>query len=191
MLLLAKKFARDIPALIGGRMAWVGFTGGTGLYTATREILNWTFTPAADTPEQAGTIKATAGALSGAARARVVRPLPWTETFESMAEGSVPPGWINGTAGKFSVVTLDGPHTRNALDAVAAGDLIAACAEIDSNPAVGALIITGAGRAFCAGGVQSDGGYRSAGAGENGRFRPHQDLHGCRSVPAGAAGAQE
>jgi len=67
-----------------------------------------TFTPAADTPEQAGTIKATAGALSGAARARVVRPLPWTETFESMAEGSVPPGWINGTAGKFSVVTLDG-----------------------------------------------------------------------------------
>jgi enoyl-CoA hydratase len=53
----------------------------------------------------------------------------------------------NGTA----VVTLDGPHTRNALDAAAAGDLIAACAEIDSNPAVGALIITGAGPVFCSG----------------------------------------
>src|SRR4051812_10845855 len=35
-----------------------------------------TFTPAADVLEQAGTIKATVGSVSGEARARVVRPLP-------------------------------------------------------------------------------------------------------------------
>ncbi len=46
--------------------------------------------------------------LNGEARARVSRPLPWTETFESYAEAAVPPGWINAVAGKFSVVTLDG-----------------------------------------------------------------------------------
>ena len=66
------------------------------------------FTAAGDPVEQAGTIKATVGALSGEARARVVRPLPWTETFDRYADGAVPPGWINAAAGKFSVVTLDG-----------------------------------------------------------------------------------
>jgi len=67
-----------------------------------------TLTIAGDPVEQAGTIKATAGALSGEARARVVHPLPWTETFESYADGALPPGWINATAGKFSITTLDG-----------------------------------------------------------------------------------
>jgi outer membrane protein assembly factor BamB len=66
------------------------------------------FTVAADPVEQAGTIKATVGTLSGEARARVVHPLPWTETFESYDNAAVPTGWINAVAGKFSVVTLDG-----------------------------------------------------------------------------------
>jgi outer membrane protein assembly factor BamB len=67
-----------------------------------------TFTAATDVVEQAGTIKATAGAVSGEARARVVRPLPWTETFDSMAEGSVPPGWIIVGTAKTAVGAIDG-----------------------------------------------------------------------------------
>jgi len=67
-----------------------------------------TFTPAPDVPEQAGTIKATVGPISGDARARVVRPLPWTETFDGMAEGAVPPGWIIVGTGKTAVGTIDG-----------------------------------------------------------------------------------
>ena len=39
-----------------------------------------------------GLIKATVGELKGEARARVVRPLPWTETFESYADGAVAAG---------------------------------------------------------------------------------------------------
>lgn len=66
------------------------------------------FTVANDPVDQAGTIKATVGGLSGEARARVARPMPWTETFESYPEGAVPPGWINATAGKFKVSVLDG-----------------------------------------------------------------------------------
>jgi outer membrane protein assembly factor BamB len=58
--------------------------------------------------EQAGLIKATIGGLTGTARARVARPLPWRETFESYADGAVPPGWVNAVAGKVSVATLDG-----------------------------------------------------------------------------------
>jgi hypothetical protein len=67
-----------------------------------------TFTAASEPVEQAGVIKATSGMLSGEGRARVVHPLPWTETFESYADAAVPPGWINAVAGKFSVATLDG-----------------------------------------------------------------------------------
>ena len=71
-------------------------------------VAGGSLTVASDPVEQAGTIKATVGAISGEARARVVHPLPWSETFEQYADAAVPPGWINATAGKFSVVTLDG-----------------------------------------------------------------------------------
>ncbi|MGE3512860.1 MAG: PQQ-binding-like beta-propeller repeat protein, partial [Vicinamibacterales bacterium] len=67
-----------------------------------------TFTVASEPIDQAGLIKATVGSLSGAARARVVRPLPWKEGFDAYADGTTPPGWVNMAAGKFTVTTLDG-----------------------------------------------------------------------------------
>ena len=67
-----------------------------------------TLTVAADPVEQAGLIKAAIGGLTGEARARVVHPLPWSETFESYADAAVPPGWINAVAGKFAVTTVEG-----------------------------------------------------------------------------------
>jgi hypothetical protein len=71
-------------------------------------VSNGAFTVAPDPVEQAGLIKATAAGLTGQARARVVRPLPWKETFESYADAAVPAGWVNATAGQVSVATLDG-----------------------------------------------------------------------------------
>jgi len=66
------------------------------------------YTVANDQMDQAGTIKATVGGISGVARARVTRSIPFTETFESYPDGAVPPGWINATAGHFRVTTLEG-----------------------------------------------------------------------------------
>ena len=71
-------------------------------------VADGTLTVSGEPIEQAGIIKATVGTLSGEARARVVHPLPWTETFESYAEGAVPAGWINAVAGHYGVTTLDG-----------------------------------------------------------------------------------
>jgi hypothetical protein len=71
-------------------------------------VTDGTFVVASESEEQAGLIKATSGALRGEARARVARPLPWTETFEGYADGAVPKGWVNAVTGKFSVTTLDG-----------------------------------------------------------------------------------
>ena len=67
-----------------------------------------TYTTANEPVEQAGLIKATVGTLTGSARARVVHPLPWKETFDTYADAAVPPGWVNAVAGKLSVATLDG-----------------------------------------------------------------------------------
>ncbi len=73
-------------------------------------ITDGAFTVSSDRIEQAGLIKATVGTLTGEARARVARAIPWEETFESLAEKSVPPGWVNagGPLGPLAVVTLDG-----------------------------------------------------------------------------------
>jgi outer membrane protein assembly factor BamB len=91
------RFLRDEPAA-----AWT-LAGLKGAVAA-----DGTFTPDAATPEQAGTIKATVGTLAGEARARVARPLPWTETFDSFADGAVPPGWVSVTTGRMAVGSLDG-----------------------------------------------------------------------------------
>ncbi len=66
------------------------------------------FTVAPDQVGQAGLIKATVGGLTGEARARVIPPMPWNETFESYPLGSLPPHWVSATAGRFQVSELDG-----------------------------------------------------------------------------------
>ena len=58
--------------------------------------------------QQAGVIKATVGGLTGEPRARVAHPLPWTENFDSYADGAIPPGWANTVPGRLVVATLDG-----------------------------------------------------------------------------------
>jgi outer membrane protein assembly factor BamB len=73
------------------------------------------FTVAPDPVGQAGLIKATVGSLSGEARARVIPPLPWNETFDSYAVGSLPPQWVSAAAGRFQVVELDGKKVLEKL----------------------------------------------------------------------------
>jgi outer membrane protein assembly factor BamB len=78
------------------------------LDTLKGSVTDGAFTVSADRIEQAGLIKATVGGLTGEARARVVRPLPWNETFDAFADKAVPPGWVNAVAGGLSIETLDG-----------------------------------------------------------------------------------
>ena len=46
-------------------------------------------------------------------------------------------------------ITLDGPTARNALDQESASHLVAACDTVDRESAIGAVVLTGAGAAFC------------------------------------------
>ncbi len=54
--------------------------------------------------------------------------------------------------GRIAVITLDEPEARNALTAEARDALRGALNALDDDPDVGALVITGAGGNFCAGG---------------------------------------
>src|SRR5262249_7254167 len=69
-------------------------------------IENGTFTADPAAGPQAGTVKATIGAMTAASRIRIIPDLPWTYDFES--SGETPPAhWVNAT-GKFAVRALDG-----------------------------------------------------------------------------------
>jgi outer membrane protein assembly factor BamB len=70
-------------------------------------VENGRLVSATDGGAQAGLVKATAGGLTGAARVRIVPPLPWSENFDAMALNSVPPTWVSTTL-KFAVRELDG-----------------------------------------------------------------------------------
>jgi enoyl-CoA hydratase len=48
-------------------------------------------------------------------------------------------------------IEIDNPEVKNALDPTMADDLVRACEEIDANPEIGALVVTGTGNAFCSG----------------------------------------
>ncbi len=68
-------------------------------------LANGTFTADAANVAQAGVVKATAGAVSGAAGIRVFPPLPWSWNFDNAA--NVPAEWVN-TTGKFAIKEVDG-----------------------------------------------------------------------------------
>ena len=65
------------------------------------------FVASSDAVVQAGLVKATVGSLSGSASVRVFPPLPWSETFDSLAVNSLPLGWVNTTL-KFAVREING-----------------------------------------------------------------------------------
>jgi outer membrane protein assembly factor BamB len=70
-------------------------------------VENGAFTAGSDSVTQAGLVKATVAGVTGAASVRVFPPLPWSETFDSMAVNSVPTGWNNMTM-KFAIREQNG-----------------------------------------------------------------------------------
>lgn len=70
-------------------------------------IENGSFTAGNEAAAQAGSVKATVGGVSGTASVRVFPPLPWSETFDSVAVNSAPPAWVSMTM-KYGVRDQNG-----------------------------------------------------------------------------------
>ena len=52
----------------------------------------------------------------------------------------------------IATLTLNRPDAYNAVNALAAREFLDAITQVDADPAVRCVVITGAGKAFCAGG---------------------------------------
>jgi outer membrane protein assembly factor BamB len=65
------------------------------------------FKAAADAVVQTGEVRVTMGGVTGAARVRVIPPLPWDENFDAMAVGTFPQHWTN-TGMKFITRDVEG-----------------------------------------------------------------------------------
>ena len=88
----------NIPSVVLGNTAYVGFTGGTGGLTATQDILTWTYTPSGGAPTittQPSNQTVTAGQ---------------TATFTVVASGSTPLSyqWLQNTGSGFANITTGG-----------------------------------------------------------------------------------
>jgi 2-(1,2-epoxy-1,2-dihydrophenyl)acetyl-CoA isomerase len=60
------------------------------------------------------------------------------------------------TTGSVATLTLNRPEAFNALNLALARELFAAVLEVDEDPAIRCVVVTGAGRAFCGGGDVKD-----------------------------------
>ncbi|MGV3651608.1 MAG: enoyl-CoA hydratase/isomerase family protein [Devosia sp.] len=74
---------------------------------------------------------------------------------------------LQSRVGSVAILTLSRPEARNALNDPARRAMIAACERLGSDSSVKAMVITGAGQAFCAGGdIKAMGKRLEAGAGD-------------------------
>jgi len=65
------------------------------------------FTASSDAVVQTGEVRATVGGVTGAARVRVIPPLPWAENFDAMELNTFPQHWTN-TGMKFITRDVEG-----------------------------------------------------------------------------------
>ena len=70
-------------------------------------VTNGQFTVANEAVNQAGWVKATVDGITGTANVRVFPPLPWNETFDSIAVDAAPASWVSMVM-KFGVKDLNG-----------------------------------------------------------------------------------
>ena len=76
------------------------------------------------------------------------------------------------------VITLNRPHRLNAIVPELLEDLIAALLAADRDPAIGAIVLTGAGRAFCSGDDLKEFGSQTERRGGDARlYRTHPGCH--------------
>jgi fibronectin type 3 domain-containing protein len=116
-----QNYAVNIPAVIGGSLAWVGFTAASGALTASQRIANWTFTTVSSSPPAAPTGVAAAagngqatiswGAAAGATSYNVKYGTasggPYTATVSSGGTSATIPGLSNGTPYYFVVTAVN------------------------------------------------------------------------------------
>lgn len=93
----------NIPSIVGGNTAYVGFTGGTGGLTASQKIENWTFVSTGTTQQQASAplFSPAAGTYTGTQSVTLTDATPGSTIFYT-TDGSTPATTAGGSTSQFS-----------------------------------------------------------------------------------------
>ncbi|MCH7885604.1 MAG: PQQ-binding-like beta-propeller repeat protein [Planctomycetes bacterium] len=105
---VAKFFDANGRALGTGEAKW-SVHGVAGAF-----IKPGLFVPASDHTYSAGVVRAEAQGLTGEARVRISPPLPIQESFDGMALGTQPPGWI-GVDLRTEIIEKDGSRVLHKM----------------------------------------------------------------------------
>ncbi len=144
--------AINIPQIVGGNMAYVGFTGGTGGLTASQKILTWTYTTSALT----GTTGPTTFALSASPAASIPQGGSATSTITI-----TPSGGFTGTVALACAITsapagaVDLPTCSVTQPAAIASGAVTATLTVNSTAPVNTASNTAVPQLFVAGGGAS------------------------------------
>ena len=99
-------FTVNIPGLVGGNTAYVGFTGGTGGLTAIQDILTWTYTSGSSQQAATPTITPGSGTETSPVTVTLTDTTP-SATITYTTDGTTPVPGSHGTAissgGSFQV----------------------------------------------------------------------------------------
>jgi Legume lectin domain/Chitobiase/beta-hexosaminidase C-terminal domain len=93
----------NIPSIVGGNTAYVGFTGGTGGLTSSQKIENWTFVSTGTTQQQASAplFSPAAGTYTGTQSVTLTDATPGSTIFYT-TNGSTPATTAGGSTLQFS-----------------------------------------------------------------------------------------
>ena len=96
-------FTVNIPSIVGGNTAYVGFTGGTGGPTSSQKIENWSFVSTGTAPQQATApiFTPAAGTYTGTQSVTLTDPTPGSNIFYT-TNGSTPATTAGGDTLQFS-----------------------------------------------------------------------------------------
>ena len=107
----------NIPQIVGGNTAYVGFTGGTGGQTASQKIETWTFTPTTASAPQAATptFSPAAGTYLGTQTVTISDSTAGATIFYTI-DGTTPGTAVGGSTMQYTgPVTVTASETINAI----------------------------------------------------------------------------
>ncbi len=107
----------NIPSIVGGNTAFVGFTGGTGGLTASQKIETWNFVSSGTAPQAATPpiFSPAAGTYTGTQPVTITDTTPWSTIFYTL-DKSTPATTAGGSTFQYSTaVSVASSETINAL----------------------------------------------------------------------------